>query len=502
MFNLYTFEIFLTLCICSILLYNTILLNLLQKKVPIFLSEYFNQFFIILIFLIFITYNTKCTGFDINFLFISTETTIIIKQLLCIISTITFFIIYKSFILQKLNFIEYFFIIFISLVSIFLLINTYNFISLYVIIELQALSFYILAFFQKKSIYSIESGLKYFISNSLFSCFFLVGCLLFYSILGTLNFNEITLLLSIKENFTSPILFTIILFSIFIIFITILFKLVIAPFHFWFPQIYDGAPISSTIYLSILPKISLCVLLIRFLLIFYPIIEFLDTFFLLVGLYSILLGCFYALNKKRLKKLIIYSSISQMGFPICIIGENTSNCFFSIIYFVGIYLFISILIWLLYVELSTNLFFHNKIKRQFNIFINIYLSNFSQMFKKNKSLVIVIIVAFFSLSGIPPFIGFLSKLFLLNYLLETNNYLTCFLICILSMFSIYIYIQNIKISFFENQKGNNNIQTQFFSFYFFFFNWLVISIISILFLQCIFPNFFINFFLLCSTNIL
>lgn len=502
MFNLYTFEIFLTLCICSILLYNTILLNLLQKKIPIFLSEYFNQFFIILIFFIFIIYNTKCIGFDINFLFISTETTILIKQLLCLISIITFFIIYKSFILQKLNFIEYFFIIFVSLISVLLLVNTYNFISLYVILELQALSFYILTFFQKKSIYSIESGLKYFISNSLFSCFFLIGCLIFYGILGTLNFNEITLLISIEDNLTSPIVFNVLLFSIFIIFITILFKLIIAPFHFWFPQIYDGAPISSTIYLSIIPKISLSILFIRFLLIFYPIIEFLDTFFLLVGIYSILLGCFYALNKKRLKKLIIYSSISQMGFPICIIGENTSNCFFSILYFIGIYLFISLLVWLFYVELSTNLFFHNKVKKNFNTFINIYLSNFSQIFKKNKSLAITAVVTFFSLSGIPPFVGFLSKLFILNYLLETNNYLICFLICVLSMFSAYIYIQNIKISFFENQKGNNTIQTQFLSFNFFFSNWLIISLIFILFFQCIFPNFFINFFLLCSTIIL
>jgi len=354
------------------------------------------------------------------------------------------------------------------------------------------MSLYVLSIFQKKSMYSIESGLKYFISNSLISCFYLLGCLFLYSLLGTLTFNEILLILSIDSYFDHTLLNKMIACSFFLITITILFKIVIAPFHFWFPQIYDGSPIASTIIFSVIPKFSFIIIFLRLNFIFNSSLNYLDTFFFIIGLYSIYYGCFLGLEQKRLKKLLIYSSISQLGFPVCVIAENTTSSSFAVLNFILIYLAIAYLTWSLYVEACTNLRFFAKktLQKKSPLFLNVYLSMFTQVFKINKSFALLLLLLFFSLMGMPPFLGFLSKFFIFSTLLEYSNYTGIFCMCILSMFSTFLYLQSIKISFFESKQKYThlNLQSQSSTNNSYIASWFFSILLFILFFQCFFPD--------------
>lgn len=107
----------------------------------------------------------------------------------------------------------------------------------------------------------------------------------------------------------------------------------IAPFHFWFPQIYDGAPHSSTIVFSVLPKIALINLFIQFWSSIYTIISFVETSMFLIGIYSIAFGILKMLKQKKLKKLYIYSSISNMGLLLCILIDNSLESIVAIYFF-------------------------------------------------------------------------------------------------------------------------------------------------------------------------
>merc|ERR1712100_273010 len=106
----------------------------------------------------------------------------------------------RSFSLQHINFFEYFSVFLLSLLGLLLLINASDILSAYLIIEMQALAFYVLASYKRNSSFSTEAGLKYFISGSFISGIFLLGCSLIYGAVGTLNFNDLSLLLSFKLN--------------------------------------------------------------------------------------------------------------------------------------------------------------------------------------------------------------------------------------------------------------------------------------------------------------
>jgi NADH:ubiquinone oxidoreductase subunit 2 (subunit N) len=192
-----------------------------------------------------------------------------------LIAVLCFVIVWKSFVLQNINFYEYFSLYFLSLLGILLLVNTYDLISAYLVIELQALSFYILACFKRTSSFSTEAGLKYFILGSFISGIFLLGAFFIYAFLGTLNINDIMLILSLPLddlNMKAAVLLGAVLITV-----SILFKAAVAPFHFWAPDVYEGAPLSSSIIFSIIPKFSIFVFLMRWVSIFITEFAFLKV---------------------------------------------------------------------------------------------------------------------------------------------------------------------------------------------------------------------------------
>jgi NADH:ubiquinone oxidoreductase subunit 2 (subunit N) len=144
----------------------------------------------------------------------------------CIFSLI---FIYKAFCLQKLNFFEFYVILLITILSSLLLICSYDLLTIYLLLEMQALCFYVLASFKRTSSFSTESGLKYFILGSIISCFFLLGLSILYGALGTLNLHYLNLLTSFLF---SEYIINFLLVGIFFITITFLFKLAVVPFHF------------------------------------------------------------------------------------------------------------------------------------------------------------------------------------------------------------------------------------------------------------------------------
>lgn len=162
----------------------------------------------------------------------------------------------------------------------FLLLISNNLFLIYLAIELQSLSLYILASIKRYSNLSIEAGLKYFIFGSFASGLLLFGISLIYGFSGTTNLNELYFMLFLSNlNDISVGL----VFGYTLVLIGLLFKLGIVPFHYWLVDVYDGSPLVITYFFSILPKISILIL-------FYRIFFFV---FILIILYSIILIYFY-----------------------------------------------------------------------------------------------------------------------------------------------------------------------------------------------------------------
>ena len=307
-------EIFLSCAILFQLVYNVRVVNNLKYNFPVISKEVFFQTLFILCCLAYMYSDLKLEGFLSNFILMNDEGTRLSKLVIIVISICALFVVHEGFKLQKINFFEFYSILALSILSLLLMISSSDLILFYLTMEMQALCFYILASLNRNSTFSVEAGLKYFVSGSFISGFYLLGSSLIYGTLGTLNLNNINLLTVFSIDTYSSELNFLVLIGVILVTSTLLFKLACAPFHFWSPDVYDGAPIASTLVFSVLPKFAIFFFFIKWINSLNTLFDSISDILLIFGVLSAFVGTFFALNQKRLKRLIIYSSIAQTGF--------------------------------------------------------------------------------------------------------------------------------------------------------------------------------------------
>jgi NADH-quinone oxidoreductase subunit N len=226
----------------------------------------------------------------------------------------------------------------------------------------------------------------------------------------------------------------------------------------------------------------------------------LSAFIYFCGFSSILIGSLFALYQKRLKRFLIYSSIAQIGFPICLLGNGFSIESFSIVYlFVLIYLLNSILLWgsyiLIYTALNQENLDANENTQQFKD--PVAITDLSGFFSIDRVWIFVFIIIFFGLAGIPPFAAFLSKFLTIAILIRFKKYFLSVFILFVTVLSAYYYLTILSLIFFENNKKNIKDKKVFSLInkkdFIFYYNCFVI-VICILFLLHIF--FFLDYWML------
>ena len=434
-------EFFLIFFILILLLYG-VFFNIYNKKF-LLITKNLNiiiMYFLLLLLILIFNIEIKKTTLLNGILFISSFTQNI--KIILVLLTFICLGVQKNYIIkQKITYYEINILILISLLGLMLLISSNNLIILYLSIELQSLSFYILAASKRKSILSIESSLKYFILGSIASGFILFGASIIYGITGSVSFSNIFLLISnINLIESSNILFGLIYGYIFIL-VGLLFKIGSAPFHFWLPDVYEGSPNNITTLFAILPKISFFGILIRLHFdIFKDLSYFFINFFYILALLSMFIGTLSTLQQKKIKRLLAFSSITHVGFILIGFTSTNLNNIQYILFYIIVYILTNINLWTLYQSLIIN---NKPIK---------YLINLSYIFKINKVIAFIIVINIFSLAGIPPLAGFFSKFFIFLSALQNNYFNLIFFSIIVSIISSIYYLKIIKIIFFEKTK--------------------------------------------------
>jgi len=374
-----------------------------------------------------------------SYLFYNSNSVIFLKVFFSFVLIILSKISYNYFLVKGIKAFEFYIFFLISLVSLVLLIMSYDFISAYLAIELQGLSSYILVAMNKSNNKSLESSLKYFVLGSFASSILLLGIALLYWSTGMTNFKDISDLmqLSLGLEFFDQI------FLLGILFITVglFFKISVAPFHLWLPDVFYGSSKIIVLFFSLLPKIALLTLFFK---LHYLLLvkSNLDSkhFYIYFIILSLIFGISGALKVEKLNKLIAYSSISHMGFILATILTNSLNIFLIYIF---IYSFILISIFIVFLSLV------NPItgKSINNINQLIYLKKINYFF------FISLIISFFSISGIPPLSGFFSKFFIFVSLINFNWNLLSLIMLLFSVISCFYYLRIIKLISFNNSKN-------------------------------------------------
>ena len=342
----------------------------------------------------------------------------------------------------KINKIEYPILILSSIVGMMVMISSNDLILFYIGLELQSLSLYVLASFNRDNILSSESGLKYFVLSALSSGLLLYGCSLIYGFSGSTNFN----LISENINQDSYGL----TFGIVFIITGLAFKISAVPFHMWAPDVYEGSPTSVTIFFAILPKIAALAVFIRILYVpFLNIIDQWQTIIVFLSIASMIFGSIAAIGQKNLKRLIAYSSIGHMGYALAGVSTGTNLGIQSSITYISIYLFMNL-------AFFSCLFMLRRDEKYFE-----KIEDLSGLSKNHPILSFSFLIVLFSLAGIPPLVGFFAKFYIFTAVVEQSMYSLAIIGLLSTVIAAFYYLRIIKVIYFDPEKEkyekNHNI---------------------------------------------
>jgi len=377
-------------------------------------------------------------------------------KLFCIVISSVCLIISSDYLKRsRLGCFEFFILFLICVWGTMFFVSSLDLFSLFLALEIQGICFYALVSMNRASGYCAESGIKYFILGAFSSGILIFGISMIYGSTGTTNMLSIFHMLRNLEMETvfqnsfslnqssSPLVAqnAKLLLGIFFLLVGFLFKVTAVPFHMWAPDIYEGAPFATVVFISTVPKIAVFFIFSKLVGFYFADVEFLwKHLFVISGGLSIFFGTFLAIRQYKTKRFLAYSSITHMGYILVGLSTGTfEGIKFSMIYVV-IYVITLLNMWALISIMENN--YGQKIDS---------LLDFGGIFYKNKLIGWNLIITLFSLSGLPPFIGFFAKYFILSSLIHSSMYIIAVLIILSSLFSIYYYVKVIKIIIYDSK---------------------------------------------------
>ena len=346
---------------------------------------------------------------------------------------------------------EYYALIFGMVIGMFFMVSANDLILIYLSLELLSLSSYVLAGFVKKSIRNSEAQLKYLIYGSASSGIMLFGISILYGITGSTNLSEINSL--IKFFPVSQLTF---LISMIMIFAGIGFKISIVPFHFWTPDVYEGAPISITAFLSVASKAAGFAVLIRFLKItfinsvdnsgYWQLIHYVDwqTLLVLFSIITMTFGNFAALWQDNLKRMLAYSSIAHAGYLMLGVAVLSDQGLMAVLVYFFIYLFMNLGAFYVVMLIA------NKIGSE-------EIDDYKGLGYSLPLLGTALGIFLVSLTGLPPTAGFIGKLYLFIALVDANMITVAIIALLNTVVSLYYYIRVLKTMFLDKTEKHVEI---------------------------------------------
>ena len=328
-------------------------------------------------------------------------------------------------------------LILLSTISMMIMVSAYDFMTLYLTIELQSLCFYVLAASLRNSEYCIEGGLKYFVLGALASGILLLGITLVYTFTGLVNFEDLSKF--VQADFGGNMGLNV---GILCIFVALLFKLTAAPFHLWAPDVYAAAPTIITAFFSLVPKIAFIGVFLRIGMwtFFADPTGVWNQVLLICAMLSLLFGSFGALAQTNIKRLLAYSSINHVGYMLLGFACGTIEGLQALFLYLFVYLIMTVAVFGIVLSLRQSQRGGENIQ---------YISDITHLSKSNPVLAFSFALVLFSLAGIPPVAGFFSKFYLFFAAISSSFYLAAWIGVLTSCVSCFYYLRLIKIMYFE-----------------------------------------------------
>lgn len=329
-----------------------------------------------------------------------------------------------------------------ALLGAMVLISAANLITVYLGLELMALSLYAMVALKRDDRRSTEAAMKYFILGSMASGFLLYGMSMIYGATGSLQISEISQ--AAAEQGSNNI---ILVFGLIFMVVAMAFKFGLVPFHMWVPDLYEGAPAPVVLFISSMPKLAAFAMAIRLLQDGLSSLHHdWQGMLIVVAVLSIVLGNLAALAQKNIKRMLAYSTISHMGFVMLGLLSGTAAGFGASMFYVITYALMSAGAFGVVIFMSGKGIEAEK------------LSDYKGLNQRNPWFAAMFAALMFSMAGIPVFVGFFAKWLVIQAVVDAGLIWLALLAVIFSVIGGYYYLRVIKIMYFDKAKSETPIQ--------------------------------------------
>ena len=332
---------------------------------------------------------------------------------------------------EKLSKIEFPILVALAVTGMVMMVSANDLISMYMAVELQSLALYVLAAFNRDSLRASEAGLKYFVLGALSSGLLLYGASLVYGFSGATGFDEIAIAVAGEPSVG-------LIFGLVFVICGLAFKVSAAPFHMWTPDVYEGAPTPVTALFATAPKMAAIILLARVLL--EPFGGMLDQWRDVIWIIAVLsmgVGAFGALTQQNFKRLMAYSSIGNMGYALVAIAAASQTGTWALLIFMSLYMISVIGTFGAILSMRTR---EGMVEQ---------ISDLAGLAQTNPGLGWSLTALMFSIGGLPFFVGFFGKFFVVFAAVQSDLLILSVLAVLFSVVSAAYYLRIVKVMWFD-----------------------------------------------------
>ncbi len=328
---------------------------------------------------------------------------------------------------------EFFVLLLFATLGMMVMISANHFLVLYVGLELLSLSLYALVAMRRDNAQATEAAMKYFVLGALASGLLLYGMSILYGLTGTLELNKLAA--TVYLGVQNPMLLS---FGLVFLVAGLGFKLGVAPFHMWVPDVYQGAPSAVTLFIGSAPKLAAFAFTMRILVDgLQPAVAEWQGMLAVMAVLSMAIGNLAAIMQSNIKRMLAYSTISHMGFLLLGILSGTFAGYAVSMFYAIVYVLMSLGTFGLVVYLSQN---GHEAET---------LDDFKGLNQRQPWLAALMAMLMFSMAGIPPFVGFYAKLSVLQALVGAGWLWLALVAVLFSLIGAYYYLRVVKILYFD-----------------------------------------------------
>jgi len=347
--------------------------------------------------------------------------------------------------MEKIEKGEYYGLLLFATVGMMIMASGADLITIYLGLELMAMSVYILAGFIRKSMRSNEAALKYFLLGAFSSGILLYGIAIIYGITGTTNLKDIAAFIHTGQ-YSRPAL----ILSVMLLIAGFGFKIAAAPFHMWAPDVYEGAPTSVAAFMSVGPKAAGFAAFLRvFVVAFAGIQPDWTVIITALAILSMLIGNVVAISQTNIKRMLAYSSIAHAGYAMVGFVAGGRQGISSVMMYLLIYTFMNVGAFGMVTVLSRGGMSGERIE------------DFAGLAKRNKLAALLMLIFMFSLAGIPPTAGFIGKFYIFMSAVNAGFLWLAIITVVMSVVSAFFYLRVVMVMYMKEPEEDYKLSTSF-----------------------------------------